>query len=364
MPGKGGAYRTKVPEVDANHLADVLENYVKNNGGSSFKFGEYCTLRTPQSIHGPSLADMVPLLISLCAVEETMSFSYTTLKGILEKMLREYPQCKEPFPITKHHNLAGDVASYIMTACNHARRLKDDEAFQRAVNKCTNYRIERLKKFGEEQLPDLVVDADDEQKATKEMLQLQIPDTPEQLASQQSVIATKDTLALADPETPDFSSKTLGHVSPALADVDDSFLQEALKTEPLPPRKQQLIELMKRPAALDGGQQTMKRPAAVGVAGIESPESNKRPAADKDVIPATAVGFSNFNFESDTWGRCKAEFYTEKSYIRYWGPEGKLVLIVQCVGSGHASKLMKLIPHVKKADVTKEMIVALRNSLE
>ena len=60
MSKKGGPRRNKVPEVDAQHLTDSLEEYVKAMGSSAaFVLGKYMDLQVQQAVSGPGLVDLV-----------------------------------------------------------------------------------------------------------------------------------------------------------------------------------------------------------------------------------------------------------------------------------------------------------------
>lgn len=75
----------------------------------------------------------------------------------------------------------------------------------------------------------------------------------------------------------------------------------------------------------------------------------------------TGKKFQNYQFESEAFGLCKAEFYTAKSYIRKHDADtGKWTLIVQAEGNRHQEKINSLVPHAKEAGMTKEQLVMLR----
>jgi hypothetical protein len=89
------------------------------------------------------------------------------------------------------------------------------------------------------------------------------------------------------------------------------------------------------------------------------------------VVPAdgTQVPWktANFTFEAIHWGHCKAEFYTEKSYIRQqvmFEGKPKWVSIVSCQGKDgdHHELLKNLVDEVKKG-ASKKDIWTLKDSL-
>jgi hypothetical protein len=94
-------------------------------------------------------------------------------------------------------------------------------------------------------------------------------------------------------------------------------------------------------------------------------EEEKEKEKEKDDGNLVAVGQKPKNEEilSSTWGRCRAEFYTSKSYIRYF-VEGKPKLIMSCQAVNHWSVIQQLIPHAKKANMTVEAMKRIRDELQ
>ena len=90
------------------------------------------------------------------------------------------------------------------------------------------------------------------------------------------------------------------------------------------------------------------------------PGVNKKPATGSccnKAVKSTA----NFEFQSEAFGRRRAEFYSSQSYIRRWlESERKWTLLVACSGEGHHQKCANLVPHAKKEDVTKEGLLEVR----
>ena len=78
--------------------------------------------------------------------------------------------------------------------------------------------------------------------------------------------------------------------------------------------------------------------------------------------PVASFTKENYKFDSLTWGTCKAEFYSEKSYVRFLDPSNKKwICIVTTTGSNHHEKLEALIPLIKKENMTKDQIIMHRN---
>lgn len=93
--------------------------------------------------------------------------------------------------------------------------------------------------------------------------------------------------------------------------------------------------LRKRPASASSG--CLKRPAA-------SQKTTRVAVAD------AAAKKPNFAFEAKYWGSCRAEFYRDKSYLRFWdNAESKWRMIVGSTERGSHSRVCEqLIPHVKQ----------------
>ena len=71
----------------------------------------------------------------------------------------------------------------------------------------------------------------------------------------------------------------------------------------------------------------------------------------------------NFLFQALVWGRCKAEFYTSKSYIRFMGDDSKWKLLIGTNKKDHHGNLLSLVEEVKKG-TSKKDLVSIRDSLE
>ena len=137
----------------------------------------------------------------------------------------------------------------------------------------------------------------------------------------------------------------------------------------------------KRPAA----RQAKKKPAAAvqkddashsdDNASQSSKASSKASSKQESVVPepvcvTTAkaeplASFTkeNYKFDSLSFGQCKAEFYSQKSYIRFFDlASKKWMLLVGTQGDNHHQNLEALVPHVKEANMNKAKIVALRDA--
>ena len=131
---------------------------------------------------------------------------------------------------------------------------------------------------------------------------------------------------------------------------EDEYLQEAYDTEPVPPRKGELREVMKKLSA------ALKKPA--------SSMSSTSKKVQSSIATLSSPKMKNFLFDSEAFGKCKAEFYSHKSYIRTWcNSTKKWTLVIQAEGHEHASKIKKLVAHVKKTGATKPQLLEIRANL-
>ena len=127
---------------------------------------------------------------------------------------------------------------------------------------------------------------------------------------------------------------------------EEDLLAEALNTAPVPARKENLrvVAAEKKPAAAISSK-IMKKPVS------------------KSIAKGTTAS-TNFVFQSVSFGKCKAEFYSYKSYIRKFSEEtNKWTLVIQVEGDGHAAKLATLVSHAKKVGSSKDKLLAIRAKL-
>lgn len=142
---------------------------------------------------------------------------------------------------------------------------------------------------------------------------------------------------------------------PAAAAADKRKLRAAASSEDGPGAK---------------GQKSLKRPAAAGrVAASETPlaktSTKKRPASVEVGRTKTdsEEGLQNFGFTSSRWGTCKAEFYSQKSYIRSWNEQtGKWVLVIGSTVPQHRQICAQLWKHVQKG-LTREQLLEARERI-
>ena len=112
-----------------------------------------------------------------------------------------------------------------------------------------------------------------------------------------------------------------------------------------------------------------KRPAACQSS--SEPQARKKPCvkrpAAKNVATTTCAKEvpkkTNFPFKAKRWGTCKAEYYTEKSYIRSWCVEtSKWKLVIGSQADRHQDIVSALVPHVR-AGKTHEVLLQVRDDV-
>ena len=341
---KGGAKRKPVSDVDPEHLLDSLKNWARSNGATAFKFGNYDSLKKTSAISGPDLASLEPFLMMLMAVSDRLEFKYSDLKLAFGKVLNEIPDSKKFFVNIDHEHLCGDLANRVTTICTHARRLKEPKGLriQEAANKCTTYQASALTRLRAA----LMQDAE-----SNEELDNPLPSTQD-LLSLQPPSSSEDSPGCDDDDGDDEECEDEGFhggkksKQDAASETDSHLLLEAMKTLPVPPRKQNVKGQMQN------NKELMKRPASVLQAVL------KRPAA------SMGKEYQNFTFSSSAFGSRKAEFYTNKSYIRRLdGSTGKWTLVIQVEGEGHQKKLNDLVSFAKQEGVTKAKLVEVRKDI-
>ena len=229
---KGGARRNKVPEVDQEQLQDTLVTYVKSQGvTTAFNLGKYYkTVLAQHAVSAPDLSDQLELLQGLANVSTELAMKYSDLKGAITETVRQFPDVKAKFTQSQQATLNGDLASSLLVLLNHARRLKDPKRYQEACSKATAQQEARL-----EQIRALLVGSSPKKKKQ--------PAPPP--ASPANSVKTEDLLAIPVPQSPATS-----------AAGSTSCLAEAKMTSPIPVKKAQIREAIKRPAA------SLKRHAA------------------------------------------------------------------------------------------------------
>ena len=98
--GRGGERNFAKPDVDQEHLLDVLKKYVKHAGvGASFNFEPYGTLSKSSAVQAKGLSK---------------AFKYNPLKDCLRLVIKDYPDLKHQVPLAKQDAWPGDTAEMLL----------------------------------------------------------------------------------------------------------------------------------------------------------------------------------------------------------------------------------------------------------
>lgn len=232
MPPKGGARRLPTPQIDMEHLQDVLKDQVKTLGVSeAFQFGEYLGIQKSQAINGKALVAMGQFVYKLLAVNELLLFNYRDLKEGFAQVLRDFPEVKQSFPVEMRSVLSGKLAEACMTMCTHLRRLKVEQKFTEACRHLSDWQVKKLQELRaavvhEKAKPQAAPACSEEEKVS-------VACSEEEKVS----VATEELLARDLPKTP--------------AGKETALLEAALNESPVPARKQNLRKMhpLKKPSA-------------------------------------------------------------------------------------------------------------------
>ena len=97
----------------------------------------------------------------------------------------------------------------------------------------------------------------------------------------------------------------------------------------------------------------------------------KRPSASKATLKQVAVPdvavkkqWANRSFDAKQWGHCRVEFYSAKSYIRFFcEKKNRLCMVIGSVHGQHQEICDRLVPHVQKGK-SREKLLEIRAQLE
>ena len=242
---KGGPRRKKTEDIDGMHLVDILAEVVRKEGcDQAFTFHIYTNLSKQQAIQGMDLAKQLPLVTLLSTVCPSLMFKYSDLKQAFSSILTTYPALRSRFPAEKQAALAGSLSESVMTILTHCRRLLVDTKLREASKNLPEYyaskllELKKLAQAGEnddgpscaQQDSQRVVEGnggkEDKRKA-------EAPSSSSQPSKREAWQAILD---MEVPQTQDDTSSC-------------SALKDAEAVSPVPPRKKDIRELMKKPAA-------------------------------------------------------------------------------------------------------------------
>ena len=116
-----------------------------------------------------------------------------------------------------------------------------------------------------------------------------------------------------------------------------------------------------------------KRPAAAGskVRKTVNAPAPKRPSASKAPLRQVAARdltagkqWTNRSFAAKQWGHCRVEFYSAKSYIRFFcEKKARMCMVIGSVHGQHQETCDRLVPHVQKGK-SREKLLEIRAQLE
>ena len=141
-----------------------------------------------------------------------------------------------------------------------------------------------------------------------------------------------------------------------------SFLQ-ARGTDPAgkgPKRKVSETSLRRRPASASS---KFRKTAPAPV--LKRPSASKG-ARSQAAAPDKKVGkqWTNQSFDAKQWGHCRVEFYSAKSYIRFFcEKKNRLCMVIGSVHGQHQEICDRLVPHVQKGK-SREKLLEIRSQLE
>ena len=152
---------------------------------------------------------------------------------------------------------------------------------------------------------------------------------------------------------------------------DESIVTEMpnLMLEPVVCKRPAARQVKKKPAAAihqDDASNSDDNASPSSIASNKEDDDVADPVCAKPIAkaePTASFTKENYKFESLSFGQCKAEFYSQKSYIRFFDEASKKwMLLVGTVGDNHHQSLEALVPHVKKANMSKDKIVSIRDA--
>ena len=143
--------------------------------------------------------------------------------------------------------------------------------------------------------------------------------------------------------------------------------KKGLKQQPKGKAKKQAATKAKakakpKAASKAASQKNATTAAKVSMPEVALPSASQQAAKPPSPLPVPSDKPANFRFEAVAWGPCKAEFYSEKSYIRRM-LEGKWVSVIGSQQKNHWFIVKKLATLVE-AGASKEKLLAERQVLE
>ena len=244
--GKGGHRNLRKPDLDDEHLLDILLGQVKKHGVSNcFEFEPYGEhLVRTSACNAAGLVKAHHFVIALAQAAPSLTVKYGQLKECLSTVSRKYKELLEMVPEHKKSGWPGDTAEKIMVVLTHTR-LADQQKFRECCSKATEWQCQHLEKLRELAL------------AAKSDDNVAPPVANPKVMTPQKKKRQDDGLDLEIPETPSLDS------------LGKEFLaDEADQASPIPSSKHKIKDILglkKKPAskkAKSTAGSPLKRPAA------------------------------------------------------------------------------------------------------
>ena len=337
MSGK----RKKTDEVDMEHLQDVLLAEGKRNGmEGAFNFGSYNVLTKQQAISGRDLASQCEFLEELKECSDQLLLKYINLKDAFTMVLRKHPVILARFDMAEREYKAGHFAKTVMTLCTHVRRLKDEKKFREACRGLPSFSVAKLHRLrnlvctGDSPVGNVQAGKPSSSAAKVPGRDFQEPGNAFDSEHPGSEAEKPGKASGPEAQEPDKAaswedilSMQLPATQESLSDGGDGL--EAVNESPVPPRKKDVREIMKRPA-----KQVLRKPAAAAAA----KKPAKKEPAKKAAAGETAKWFLMPYNEKKNWSVA----------VREKGPGGKQVVAVSKYGNrkdnwAAAEKLLKML---------------------
>lgn len=149
--GKGGHRNLRKPDLDDEHLLDILQGQVKKHGVSNcFEFEPYGEhLVRTSACNAAGLVKAHHFVIALAQAAPSLIVKYGQLKECLSTVSRKYKELLEMVPEHKKSGWPGDTAEKIMVVLTHTRRLADQQKFRECCSKATEWQCQHLEKLRE-----------------------------------------------------------------------------------------------------------------------------------------------------------------------------------------------------------------------
>ena len=185
---RGGQRNRKKPDVDREHLRDVVDAYVRKMGTSNaFEFSPYGeSLGKQCACSAKGLVKAKEFLKVLNKANPEMEMKYSVVKEILEEACKKWPDLKKDTPLEKQLTWSTDKADMVMVLLAHVRRLRSERRWKECLSKATEWQCEQLQELRALVLEEAEAEGPEEntpekykkKRALEEINSFELPDTP------------------------------------------------------------------------------------------------------------------------------------------------------------------------------------------